>query len=161
MASPTRQTSSYSVFRASRKGGKRMWISCFNSTRHAGHVPHPGWGTLSILFSQDRWKINDVSRAEWPKELTSSHLGLFRTPRLPSLSLSILCARGKYKTNRISRFSMQKHANKKIIKTSRSSHSEALFVSSKVSWRDFVKANRKFSRQSRQSRLAFACPIIS
>jgi len=130
-------TSSYSVFRASRKGGKRMWISCFNSTRHAGHVPlvpHSGWGTLSILFSQDRWKINDVSRAEWPEELTPSHLGLFpRTLRLPGLSIDFVRSR-QYETNRISRFSMRKHTNKKL---QRQRHlgqviQNSLFVSSKV-----------------------------
>lgn len=131
MASPPDATSSYSVFLSvprSRMGGKRMWISCLNSARHAGHVPHPGWGTLSILCSQDRWKINGVSRAEWPEKLAPSRLGLFfqSTSCLPSFYPVISPVR--YKTNCISRSSLEKRANERITKTSRSSHSGAPFV---------------------------------
>lgn len=85
---------------------------------------HSGWGTLSILFSQGRWKINGMSRVEWPSPpprnscLLSLHL-----PSLRFIRRMVPDAIQDKSHQSISR--RKDRVKESVTKTSRPSNSEA------------------------------------
>lgn len=112
-----------------------------------------GWETLSILFSQDRWKINgaptaqsDLRNSRLSRPLLStcfSALSYFRSSPSESSLFST-----RYKTNRIRQSLVEKRANERFTKTPKTGQVtwKFLFFIDRNELKRCVEANRKFSR---------------